>query len=86
MELQAIYHAAAPLLRGRSCNSGSNPVSARCGQAQPSGDISHIAQRDQASAMFGSDDCRMIVYGRMANCKQRCEFFMGEHYRLQAIG
>jgi hypothetical protein len=35
--------------------------------------------------MLGRDERRTVVYRGAANRKQRCEFFMGEHSRLQAV-
>lgn len=67
--------------------SGSYSVSARCRHAEPAREIEHVAQSNQAGAMFGGDRCGWAGYSaRKADQKQRVELFMGERFRFRGHG
>jgi hypothetical protein len=61
---------------------GSSPASARRGHAQPALKIGDVTQRYQLGAVLGGDHGRGIVYPRVGDHKQGCEFFEAEFIEI----
>jgi hypothetical protein len=61
---------------------GSSPASAGRGHAQPALKIGDVTQRYQLGAVLGGDHGRGIVYPRVGDHKQGCEFFEAEFIEI----